>query len=82
MAFDAHTALVHADGGTPDLTELVSELADRTGSGFVFGGLSSSRSTAVQFAVSADGNGERPGGCQWRLQRRASAVWLLVLVST
>jgi small ligand-binding sensory domain FIST len=56
LAFDAHTALVHADGGTPDLTELVSELADRTGSGFVFGGLSSSRSTAVQFAVSADGN--------------------------
>lgn len=56
LTFDAHTALVHADGGTPDLAELVSELAERTGSGFVFGGLSSSRAAAVQFAVSGDGN--------------------------
>ena len=55
MAFEAHTALVHADGMTPDLPELVSELAERTGSGFVFGGLSSSRGEAVQFAVSGDG---------------------------
>ncbi len=55
MAFEAHTALVHADGMTPDLPELVSELAERTGSGFVFGGLSSSRGVAVQFAVCGDG---------------------------
>ncbi|MBP9148960.1 MAG: FIST C-terminal domain-containing protein [Rhodoferax sp.] len=55
MAFEAHTALVHADGMTPDLPELVSELSERTGSGFVFGGLSSSRGEAVQFAVSGDG---------------------------
>lgn len=55
MAFEAHTALVHADGMTHDLPELVSELAERTGSGFVFGGLSSSRGEAVQFAVSGDG---------------------------
>ena len=56
MAFEVHTALVHADGGTPDLPELVGELAERTGSGFVFGGLSSSRGASVQFAVSGDGN--------------------------
>ncbi len=54
--FDAHTALVHADGSTPDLTELLQELAARTDSGYLFGGLASSRSQAVQFAVSGNGN--------------------------
>ena len=54
--FDAHTALVHADGSTPDLTELLQELAARTDSGYLFGGLASSRSQTVQFAVSGNGN--------------------------
>jgi len=48
--FAAHTALVHADGYTPELNELIEELADSTQSGFVFGGLSSSRTDNVQFA--------------------------------
>ncbi len=48
--FVAHTALVHADGYTPELNELIEELADSTQSGFVFGGLSSSRTDNVQFA--------------------------------
>ena len=41
---------------TPDVAELIEELAARTDSGYVFGGLSSSRGQAVQFAVSGDGN--------------------------
>ncbi len=56
LGFEAHTALVHADAHTPDLPELVAELAERTESGYVFGGLSSSRARAVQFAISGNGN--------------------------
>lgn len=54
--FDAHTALVHADGGTPDVQELLHELAARVHTGYLFGGLASSRHEAVQFAVSGNGN--------------------------
>ena len=54
--FKAHTALVHADSGTPDVAELISEMAQRTGSGYVFGGLAASRSQTVQFALSGYGN--------------------------
>lgn len=56
LGFEAHTALVHADGSTPDVTELIAEMAARTDSGYLFGGLSSSRTRSVQFAVAADGN--------------------------
>jgi small ligand-binding sensory domain FIST len=55
MNFEAHTALIHADGNTPDLTELISEMASRTDSGYLFGGLSSSRTQSVQIAVGGDG---------------------------
>lgn len=54
--FKAHTALVHADAGTPDVGELIDELAQRTDSGYVFGGLASSRGATVQFALSGHGN--------------------------
>lgn len=54
--FKAHTALVHADSATPDLAELIEEMAGRTDSGYVFGGLAASRSRNVQFALSGDGN--------------------------
>ena len=54
--FKAHTALVHADAGTADVTELISEMAGRTESGYVFGGLASSRSATVQFSLSGHGN--------------------------
>ena len=43
---DVHTALVHGDGQTPDMGELVAELAQRTASGYLFGGLMASRSRA------------------------------------
>jgi small ligand-binding sensory domain FIST len=56
LGFHAHTALVHADPRTLELTELIEEMALRTDSGYVFGGLSSSRSQTVQFAVTGDGN--------------------------
>lgn len=54
--FEAHTALVHADGGTPDLADLLAEVGDRTASGYLFGGLASSRNSSVQFAQSSSGH--------------------------
>ena len=61
--FVPHTALLHADGQTPDLTELITEMAQRTRSGYVFGGLSASRGASVQFSLSAQGStaGRHPG---------------------
>jgi small ligand-binding sensory domain FIST len=55
-SFRPHTALVHADAGTPDVAELIAEMADRTATGYLFGGLASSRGDVVQFAVGGDGN--------------------------
>ncbi|MGC4366954.1 FIST signal transduction protein [Hydrogenophaga sp. R2] len=54
--FVAHTALVHADGQTPELADLIAEMADRTASGYLFGGLASSRGSTVQFALGSHGN--------------------------
>src|SRR4051812_7256991 len=56
MGFEPHIALVHADPATPDVGELVGELAERTATGYLFGGLSASRSESVQFAISGNGN--------------------------
>lgn len=56
LGFEAHTALIHADAATPELGELIEEMAARTASGYLFGGLSSSRTSAVQFAVGGNGN--------------------------
>ena len=56
LGFEAHTALVHADGNTADLAELLQEMAARTATGYLFGGLAASRSQTVQFAASGDGN--------------------------
>ncbi|MEO6626438.1 MAG: FIST N-terminal domain-containing protein, partial [Burkholderiaceae bacterium] len=56
LGFEAHTALVHADGNTADLAELLQEMAERTATGYLFGGLAASRSQTVQFAASGDGN--------------------------
>jgi len=65
LGFEAHAALVHADPNTPDLAELIEEMAARTASGYLFGGLSSSRTKMLQFAVGGDGNikgqGASPG---------------------
>ena len=56
LGFEAHTALVHADPETADLGELIDEMAQRTDSGYLFGGLASSRGPTVQFAVGGNGN--------------------------
>ncbi|MCB1889727.1 MAG: FIST C-terminal domain-containing protein [Rhodocyclaceae bacterium] len=48
--FEAHTALVHAEGSTPDLQELLVEQADRTATGYLFGGLSASRERNLAIA--------------------------------
>lgn len=47
---EAQTALIHADGNTPDLPELIDDMSARTASGYLFGGLSSSRTLACQIA--------------------------------
>ena len=48
--FVPHTALVHADGSTPDVQELLQELSARTATGYLFGGLSSARDRALHMA--------------------------------
>ena len=50
--FVAHTALVHAEGSTPDLQELLHELSSRTATGYLFGGLSSARNRTLHVADS------------------------------
>jgi small ligand-binding sensory domain FIST len=42
-AVAAQTALVHADPGTPDLAELVEDMAVKVASGMLFGGIASGR---------------------------------------
>src|SRR5512140_2528287 len=56
MGFEPYTALVHADATTPDVAELIAEMAARTATGYLFGGLASGRTGAVQFAVGGNGN--------------------------
>lgn len=46
----AFTALVHADPETPDLPELIVDMAHKVASGYLFGGLSSSRARGRQIA--------------------------------
>jgi small ligand-binding sensory domain FIST len=41
---------VHADPSTPDLSELVAEMSDRTSSGYLFGGLASGRAGTLHIA--------------------------------
>ena len=48
--FAAGTAQVHADPSTPDLGELVADLCERTASGYLFGGLASSRTRTLHIA--------------------------------
>ena len=55
LGFEAHTALVHADAAAPEVAELIADMAARTDSGYLFGGLSASRHGSVQFAVGGNG---------------------------
>ncbi len=74
LGFEAHTALVHADGNTSDLAELVEEMAERTDSGYVFGGIASSRAQSLQFAVGGNGNINGHGGASGVFQGGLSGV--------
>ncbi|MEY2685086.1 MAG: hypothetical protein RJA09_2230 [Pseudomonadota bacterium] len=60
--FVPQTALVHADGRTPELAELVSEMAQRTAGAYLFGGLAASRGLAPQFARASQGSMAGQGG--------------------
>ncbi|MGO4154149.1 FIST signal transduction protein [Cupriavidus sp. YAF13] len=55
--FAPHTALVHAEGSTPDVQDLLHELSTRTATGYLFGGLSSARNRTLHMA-----NGVFSGG--------------------
>jgi small ligand-binding sensory domain FIST len=46
----AFTALVHADPGSPDLPELLVDMANKVASGYLFGGISSGRGRTLQIA--------------------------------
>lgn len=59
--FTPHTALIHADMQTPDVADLIGEMAERTASGYLFGGLASSRHEVLQFASSGHGNAPGQG---------------------
>ena len=48
--FAAHTAQVHADPSTEDLTELIKDMSRRTATGYLFGGLSSARNRTLHIA--------------------------------
>lgn len=48
--FEPHAALVHVDPATHDLDELLGELAGRTASGYLFGGLTGSRTRRLHIA--------------------------------
>jgi len=51
VGFVPHVAQVHADATTPDLQELITELAERTRTGYLFGGLSTGRTRSVHLAL-------------------------------
>ena len=59
--FVAQTALVHADPSTPELPELIQELAERTVGHYVFGGLMASRAGSLQIARSSRGGRDGHG---------------------
>lgn len=64
LGFHASCALVHADPATPDLGELIEEMADRTDDRYLFGGLTSSRTVSVQIAQSGNGNVKGQGAAR------------------
>jgi small ligand-binding sensory domain FIST len=46
----AHFAIVHGDPNTDDMPELIEDMSSKVASGYLVGGLSSSRAATVQFA--------------------------------
>jgi small ligand-binding sensory domain FIST len=79
----ADAALVHADPHTPDLAELIDEVAQRTQQAYLFGGLTASRTRSVQFSAQAASGSTVAGVLQGGLSGVAfsSAVGLLSRVT-
>lgn len=48
--FAAHAAQVHADPATSELAELITDMSDRTATGYLFGGLASARNRTLHIA--------------------------------
>lgn len=78
----AHTAQVHADARTPDLSELLAELATRTDTGYLFGGLSAGQHHNLHLAFappSSDALGtpaaEPVGGPVRSAEAPTAGVW-------
>ena len=71
MGFEPHTALVHADAGTPDVAELIAEMAQRTATGYLFGGLASSRTRGGAVRHRRQRQHQGPGRGRRRVSRRA-----------
>ncbi len=74
QGFEPHTALVHADADAPDLPDLIAEMALRTASGYLFGGLTSSRAHASQLAHSGHGTVRGQGAASGLLAGGLSGV--------
>lgn len=65
----AHFGIVHGDPATEDMPELIQDMSQKVGSGFLVGGLSSSRSDTFQIA-----NGVLQGGLSGVVLSDAVAV--------
>jgi len=72
--FVAHTAQVHADPSTADLAGLLGELSERVASGYLFGGLASSRTRTLTLATDEHGGGVWEGGLSGVAFGRGAAV--------
>ncbi|MFY9459479.1 FIST N-terminal domain-containing protein [uncultured Aquabacterium sp.] len=70
----AHTALVHADARTPDLPELIAEMASRTDTGYLFGGLSASQHHPLHMALAPEDATAPPSTAPAATQHTAG-VW-------
>jgi len=64
--FTAHTALVHADGQTPDLQDLLHELAERTATTYLFGGLGAGEHGHLHVATTAEPLTDGEASGLWR----------------
>jgi small ligand-binding sensory domain FIST len=53
----SYTAVVHADPATGDIQELINEMAERTQTGLLFGGITSGQTSIGQFASEAVNGG-------------------------
>jgi small ligand-binding sensory domain FIST len=76
-AWQAHTAQVHADGHSPDLPDLIKELAERTATGYVFGGISTGQTQSLHLALDPHPHSHdaAPAAPPGKAAAAASGVW-------